>query len=87
MSKKKKLKKKKEQTFEIKWTGSSQASYSLLVSIDIDGPRYYHTKSDRERQISHDFTYTQNFLNDTNKPIYKTETDSWLPKGKGGGEG
>ena len=30
------------------------------MSIDIDGPRYYHTKSDRERQISYNITYMWN---------------------------
>ena len=63
----------------------------------MDGPRDYHTKwskSDREKQITHDITYMQNLKNDTNELIYKTETDSqtWktnlqLPKGKGLGEG
>ena len=54
------------------------------------GPRDYHTKSDRERQIFYDITYTCYLKNKTNKSIYKTETDSqtqntnsWLPKGKG----
>ena len=47
----------------------------------MDGPRDYHTnqsKSDRERQISHDITYMWNLKknNDTNELIYKTETDS-----------
>ena len=46
----------------------------------------------RTRQISYDITYMWNLKNDTNKVIYKTETDSqtqrtnlWLPKGKGRG--
>ena len=62
----------------------------------MDRPRYYRTKlskSDRERQISYDITYTWNLKeNDTYELIYKTETKSqtlktnlWLPKGKGGG--
>ena len=46
----------------------------------MDGHGDYHTKwskSDRERQISSDITYMQNLKkNDTNKLIYKTETDS-----------
>ena len=46
----------------------------------MDGPGDYHTKpskSDRERQISHDIAYTRNLKkNDTNELIYKTETDS-----------
>ena len=49
------------------------------------------SKSDRERQISYDTAYMWNLKYDTNKIIYKTETD-WqdiensLPKGKGRGE-
>ena len=51
--------------------------------------------SDRERQIPFDITYIWNLNNDTNKLIYKMETDSQtqktnlcLPKGKGtGGRG
>ena len=46
----------------------------------------------RERQISHDTTYMWNQKYDTNKLIYKTETDSqtqridlWLPRGRGYG--
>ena len=30
------------------------------MSIDVDGPRYYHTKSDRERQLSYNITYMWN---------------------------
>ena len=59
------------------------------------GPRDYHTKwskSDRERQISYDIAYMWNLKKCTNELIYKTETQTsetnvWLPKGKGGGEG
>ena len=47
-----------------------------------------------KRQISYDITYMWNLKNDTNEPIYKTETDSqtqktnlWLPKGKRVGRG
>ena len=45
---------------------------------NMDGPRDYHTKwskSDRERQV-YDITYMWNLKSDTNKLIYKTETDS-----------
>ena len=45
----------------------------------MDGPRDDHTKrskSDRERQISYDITYIWSLKYDTNKLIYKTETDS-----------
>ena len=47
------------------------------------------SKSGKEKQISCDTTYTWNLKYDTNKPIYKTETDSWtqrtdlLPSEKG----
>ena len=47
--------------------------------ISLDGPRDYHTKwskSDRERQILYDITYMWNLKNNTNKLVYKTETDS-----------
>ena len=43
------------------------------------GLRDYHTKlskSYRERQIPYDITYMWNLKYDTNKLIYKTETDS-----------
>ena len=39
----------------------------------------YHTKcikSEKERQIPYDTIYMLNLKYDTNKPIYKTETDS-----------
>ena len=44
----------------------------------MDGPRDYHTA--RQRQISYDTTYMWNLKYDTNKPIYKTETDSQIRK-------
>ena len=40
--------------------------------------------SQAERQISCDITHMQNLENDANKFIYKTETDLWLPKWRGG---
>ena len=46
----------------------------------MDGPRDCHTewsKSDREREISYNIPYKWNLKrSDTNKLIYKTETDS-----------
>ena len=50
--------------------------YYSTVCNNIDGPRTYNTKSDRERQI-----YMISILwgikkNYTNKSIYKTEKDS-----------
>ena len=41
----------------------------------MDGPRGYHTKqskSERERHIPHDITYTWNLKYDTNEHIYET---------------
>ena len=50
----------------------------------MDEPGDYHTKwckSDRERQISYDIPYMRNWRkNDTNKLIYKTETDTQTEK-------
>ena len=45
----------------------------------MDGPRDYHTKqskSERERQMLYDTTYTWNLKYDTNELIYETETGS-----------
>ena len=42
----------------------------------IDGPRDYHTKTERERQISYDITSMWNIKYDTNELIYEIETDS-----------
>ena len=57
----------------------------------MDGPRDYHIKSEKERQIPYDITYMQN-PKYTDELIYETETltdieNLWLPKGKGGGGG
>ena len=46
----------------------------------------------RERQIAYDITYMWNLKQDTNEPIYKTDswtqrTDLWLPVGRVLGEG
>ena len=50
----------------------------------MDGPGDCHTecsKSDRGRQISYDIPYMRNRKkNDTNKLIYKTETDTQTEK-------
>ena len=45
----------------------------------MDEPRDYYTKwskSDRERQISHDITYMWDRKNSTNEFIYETKIDS-----------
>ena len=42
----------------------------------MDGPRDYHTKrskSEMERQITHDITYLWNLKYDTDKLVYKKE--------------
>ena len=50
----------------------NNAIYSYL-----DGPRDYHTKSDRERQKSHAVTYIENLKNDANELISKIERDCY----------
>ena len=45
----------------------------------MDGPRDDHTKvskSERERQVSHNISHRWNLKYDTNELIYKTETDT-----------
>ena len=53
-----------------------------VICTNMDGPRDYHTewsKTDRERQISHDKTYMWNLIkNATKELIYKTETNSQI---------
>ena len=55
---------------------SHKNEWNNVIYSNIDGPRDYYTKSDREKQISYDITYMWNLKNDTNGLIYKTETDS-----------
>ena len=45
----------------------------------MEAARDYHintklSKSERERQVPYDITYTWNLKYDTNEPIYKTQT-------------
>ena len=65
------------------------------ICSNVGGPRDYHTKwnkSERERHVPYDITYTYNPKWDTNEHIYKTETvlEKWKTslaikaKGKGG---
>ena len=64
---------------------------------NVDGPRNYHTKwskSERERQIPYNITYTWNLKYDTNEHICETETRLTetentfvVAKGEGAGEG
>ena len=44
----------------------------------MDATREYHTKQsklERERQIPYDITFMWNLKDDTNEPIYETETE------------
>ena len=54
--------------------------WNNAICSNIDGPGDYHTKwskSDRERQTSHDIAYMWNLKkSDINELIYKTEIDS-----------
>ena len=60
----------------------------------MDGPRDYHTKSERERQILFAITYTWNLKYNTNEYIYQAEkrlanaeNRPVVAKGGGGREG
>ena len=61
----------------------------------MDGPRDFHTKTEREIQIPYAIIYTWNLKYDTNESIYETDqetqrTDVQLPRqgsGRGRGEG
>ena len=62
--------------------------------LDMDGPRYSHSKADRERQISYGITSMWNLKNDAKVNFYEIETDSqtsgtdlWLPRLNGMGKG
>ena len=65
------------------------------ICSNMDAARDYHTKwskTEKEKQISHDSTHLWNLKYDTTEPIYKRDlwtqrTDLWLPGGKGLGEG
>ena len=45
-----------------------------FVASNKDGPRDFHTKSERERQIPCDSTYVWNLKYDTNEFIYETDS-------------
>ena len=49
-----------------------------LACNTMDATRDYHTKSERERQILYDVTYTWNLKYGTNELINKTETDTLI---------
>ena len=58
---------------------SHKKKQNNAICSNMDVTRDYHTKwskSERERQIPHDITYTWNLKYDTNEPVYETETDS-----------
>ena len=48
------------------------------ICTTMDATRDYHTKSERERQIPYDVTYTWNLKYGTNELIYKTVTDTLI---------
>ena len=53
-------------------------AWNTAICSNMDGPRDNHTKrskSERERQIPYEITYTWNLKYDTNEPIYETETN------------
>ena len=69
--------------------------WNNAICSNMDANRDYHSKwskSERERQIPCDITYTWNLKYDTNELIYETETESyiqrtngWSPYGRGVG--
>ena len=49
------------------------------ICSNMDEPRNYHTKSDRERQISYGITYLWNLkIRGTNELICRTEIESQI---------
>ena len=56
----------------------------------MDATRDYHTKRSQKRKTNtYGITYMWNLKYDTNKPIYKTDSETqrtnlWLPREKGG---
>ena len=58
---------------------SHKKEWNNAICSNMDATRDDHTKwskSERERQIPYDITYTWNLKDGTNEPTYKTETDS-----------
>ena len=76
---------------------SHKKEWNNVICTNMDATSDYHTewsKSERERQIPYDNTYTWNLKYGTNEPVYKTKIDSqiqrtdlWLPRGKRVGQG
>ena len=51
---------------------SHEKEWNNAIFSNMDGPRYSHTKSDKDKYHN---TYIWNLENDTNELIYKTEAD------------
>ena len=69
---------------------SHKKEWNNAICSNMNGPRDYHTKwsqSERERQIPYDITYMWDLKSDTNELTCEIETDSWLPRRGGWGEG
>ena len=58
------------------WANAHKKEWNIAICSNIDGPRDYHTKSERERQISYDITYTWKLKYDTNEHIYKIDSQT-----------
>ena len=71
---------------------SHKNEWDHAICSNMDGHRYYHTKwskSEREIKISHDITYIkmiQMNLFTKQKQPHRLQKQTWLLKGKGGGE-
>ena len=62
-----------------KWKGKAPKAWNTAMCSNMNGLKIYSTEwseSDRERQISHNTTYTWSLKSNTNESIYKIETDS-----------
>ena len=58
---------------------SHKKEHNYAICSNVDEPRDYHTKqskSERQRQMPYDITYTWNLKYDPNELIYETETKS-----------
>ena len=61
---------------------SHKKKLNWVICSEVKGPRVCHTewsKSDKERQISHDITYMWNLnKSDTNEPVCKAEIETQM---------
>ena len=55
--------------------GHKKERYHAICN-NVDGPREYRTKQERERQTPYNITYIRNLNYDPNELIYETEIDS-----------